>query len=81
MPAIRVVMLPGLVVMLPGAVVILPGAVVMLPGAVVMLPGAKVVMLPANAVEAKAAVSIEAQRIDLTFFIAFLLVKNVCLGV
>ena len=51
------------VVMLPGAVVMLPGAVVMLPGLVVMLPGL-VVMLPANAVEASATVSNDAQRVD-----------------
>jgi len=45
------------VVMLPGLVVILPGAVVMFPAAV------RVVMLPAKAVDAIAAISIDVQRI------------------
>ena len=71
LPAIALMM----VVMLPGLVVMLPGAVVIFPGAVVMLPGANVVMLPARAVEASAAVSSEAQRIDLTRFMFILLVK------
>jgi hypothetical protein len=54
----------------------------MLPaGSVVMLPLAKVVMLPANALEAVAIVSNEAQRIDWNRFIVFLLVNRAFTGV
>jgi len=54
----------------------------MLPaGRVVMLPFANVVMLPANALEAVAKVSNEAQRIDWNRFMVFLLVNRAFTGV